>query len=232
VAQSRTAQKRTVRRDKYLAEVVRRLKASYAFDNLGNFSNPLDELVYIVLSTRTRGRVFGRTFRALRKRFPRWEEAARANPRLIEHVLAPAGLSKKKAGWLTETLRAIIEREGRPSLSRLRKLSDRDAEAYLTGLPGVGLKTARCVLMYSLGRRVFPVDANVRRLLERLGVLDPSLHYYYVHDVAQELVPPSLRTDLHIYAVIHGRKTCLPRNPRCAACPLLRLCAYGRARVS
>ncbi|OLE69680.1 MAG: hypothetical protein AUI36_04585, partial [Cyanobacteria bacterium 13_1_40CM_2_61_4] len=185
---------------------MRRLKGTYAFDSLGNFSNPLDELVYIVLSTRTRGSVFQRTFRELRKTFPRWDKAARARTRSIEHVLAPAGLSKKKAGWLKQALRAIIDREGKPSLNRLRKLSDHDAEAYLTALPGVGLKTARCVLMYSLGRRVFPVDANARRLLERLGLLDPSTHYYYVHDVAQDLVPPQLRIDLHIYSVIHGRR--------------------------
>ena len=231
MAQVRTPQRRAVRKDRYLADVVRRLKASYAFDNLGNFSNPLDELVYIVLSTRTRGTVFGRTFRALKKKFPQWEKAARASTSSIEKVLAPAGLSKKKARWLKETLREIINREGSASLGKLKTLRSSDAEVYLTSLPGVGLKTARCVLMYSLGRRVFPVDANARRLLERLGLLDHSVHYNYVHNAAQELVPPSLRIDLHIYAVIHGRRTCLPRNPRCTTCPLLELCAHGRTRV-
>jgi endonuclease III len=211
-----------------LATVVRRLRTAHEFDSLGNLPDPLDELVYIVLSTRTRGPVFARSFAALRQKYPAWDRAARARCESLETILAPAGLGRKKARWLKETLVEIDRREGRVSLDRLRKLSNEEAEAYLVSLPGVGLKTARCVLMYSLERQVFPVDANCRRLLERLGVLEPGIHYHDVHDAAQALVPARLRSDFHVYAVIHGRTTCLPRNPRCNRCPLVDLCAYGR----
>lgn len=221
---------RAPRSDSLLAEVLQRLRARYEFDTLGNLPDPLDELVYIVLSTRTRGPVFARTFTALKRRYPTWERAARARRESLERILEPAGLSKKKARWLKETLVEIRRREGRASLDRLRSLSDEEAERYLVSLPGIGLKTARCVLMYSLDRQVFPVDANARRLLERLGVLQQGVHYYHVHDAAQAIVPLSLRRDFHVYAVIHGRATCLPRNPRCQQCPLLELCDFGRRR--
>jgi endonuclease III len=212
-----------------LPEVVRRLRSAYPYDRLGNKADPLDELVYIVLSTRTRGAVFGRTFDKLKKRYPTWEAVSRARRSSIERLLEPAGLSKKKARWLLEILSEIKKREGRATLARLERMSDREAEQYLIGLPGVGQKTARCVLMYSLRRAVFPVDANSRRLLERLGVLSSALTYYEVHDAAQQIVPKSIREPLHIYAIIHGRSRCLPRKPRCDGCVLEDVCEFARS---
>jgi endonuclease III len=217
--------------DVRLRRVVDRLRGSYAYDRLGNLQDPLDELVYIVLSTRTRGPVFERTYRQLKHHFPTWEDVAQARTRTIERVLRPAGLSAKKASWLKAAMREISRREGCASLDSLRGMPDSEAEAYLTSLPGVGIKTARCVLMYSLGRQVLPLDANTRRLLERLGLVDHDLHYAKAHDVAQDLVPPSLREDLHILAVIHGRGRCRPRNPACVGCAILNLCPTGQARV-
>jgi endonuclease-3 len=212
-----------------LRRIVKRLSCAYEFDRLGNLDDPLDELVYIVLSTRTRGSVFERTFLELKSRFPTWESAARSRPGTLERLLKPAGLAKKKASWLRQTLREIRRREGRITLENLQTMTTSEAEAYLTSLPGVGVKTARCVLMYSLGREVFPVDANTRRLLERLKLISPLLHYQYAHDEAQELVPKPLREHLHIYAVIHGRKTCLPRNPKCSQCVISDLCPSAPA---
>lgn len=209
-----------------IAKVVNRLRDTYDFDYLGNLDDPLDELVYIVLSSRTRFDVFRRTFANLKAEFPSWEDVSVARVGTIEQILAPSGLSRKKARWLKDTLAEIREREGEMSLARLSLLSDVEAEAYLTSLPGVGLKTARCVLMYSLHRQVLPVDANVWRLLERLEVVPPDVHYYQIHNLAQDLVPAPLRRDFHIFAVIHGRMTCTPRNPKCHLCPLMNGCPF------
>lgn len=211
-----------------LHEVVDRLRGTYEYDRLGNLDDPLDELVYIVLSTRTRGTVFGNMFATLKKRFPSWGQIARARDSTLQRVLEPAGLSHKKARWLKDILKEIGRREGRIRLDHLSEMSNEEAEAYLTSLPGIGLKTARCVLMYSLERQVLPVDANVKRLLERLEVLPSNIHYNYIHDAAQDRVSPNLRADLHVYAVIHGRATCLPRNPRCHDCALSDLCPYPK----
>lgn len=214
-----------------IPEVLELLRSAYTFDYLGNLDDPLDELVYIVLSTRTRFSVFQQTFRELRERFTSWEEVLTADHNELEEVLAPAGLSRKKAGWLKETLSEIKRMEGKVSLECLASMDDTQAEDYLTALPGVGLKTARCVLMYSLGREVFPVDANVRRLLERLRIVPPHVHYYYIHDLAQDQVPPRLRRDFHIYSVLHGVTTCTPKKPKCAECILAHLCPFPGAET-
>lgn len=218
---------RPCRYNELIDEALCRLKEAYEFDNLGNKSDPVDELVYIVLSSRTRGPIFEATYSMLKSKYPTWEQVVRARRSSLEAILGPSGLASKKAKWLKQSLAEICKREGCVSLENLRDLSDEQIEQYLISLPGVGLKTARCVMMYSLDREVFPVDANSRRLLERLGVIQPGIHYYHVHDAVQEVIPPKSRRELHIYAVIHGRETCLPQNPRCAECPLLELCQFG-----
>lgn len=211
-----------------IQEVVTRLASVHTWDLLGNFEDPLDELVYIVLSTRTRGVSFQVAYERLKRRYPSWDLLSRGRASVIEKLLRPFGLSRKKTTWLKSILLEIRRREGKCDLQHLRELGDQQAEEYLTSLPGVGLKTARCVLMYSLGRSVFPVDANVWRILERLEVIPARVHYQRIHDLAQARIPPNLRLELHVYSVIHGRDTCLPRAPRCASCCLRDMCPYPR----
>jgi endonuclease III len=212
--------------EKTLEIVCERLRSRYPFDNLGNKADPLDELIYIVLSTRTRGTVFESMYDSLLETYGSWEAILNTPARRLEKHLAPAGLARKKAAWLRATLREIRMREGAVSLSSLRHMTDAEAEAYLLSLPGVGVKTARCVEMYSLDREVLPVDANVRRFLERLELIPAGVHYAKVHDLVHGVVPKHVRVDLHIYAVIHGRETCRPRNPACSSCVVNDLCPY------
>jgi endonuclease-3 len=113
-------------------------------------------------------------------------------------------------------------------LSALRRMTTADAEAYLCSLPGVGVKSARCVLMYSLGREVFPVDIHSLRIMHRLGWVDwQGQRAESVADAAQRGVPPGLRKALHALLVQHGRLVCKSR-PRCASCILRAMCPSGQ----
>lgn len=197
---------------------------TYEFDLLGNQQDPVDELAYILLSAKTRDATFRRTFCRLRELYPDWNDVVCAPlPALIE-ILGSGGLQVKKALWLQSSLAEIRRREGAVDLSRLHCLDDQEMEAYLRGLPGVGIKSARCIMMYSFHRQVLPVDAHVFRTMGRLGLLPIGATYRGSHNTAQELVPAQLRLDFHVYAVIHGRKTCLPRNPPCDSCCLVEWC--------
>lgn len=200
------------------------LAATYEFDLLGNQADPVAELVYIILSTRTQGVTFSRTYSALRTRYRDWAAVAHASTEELQKLLGAGGLQTKKAAWLKAALEEVERREGRVDLSRLAALNDQDAEDYLKSLPGIGIKSARCILMYSLDRDVLPVDANLFRLLKRLGLVPGDLPYRRCHDVVQQLVPPELRRDFHVFAIIHGRATCLPRAPRCSGCCLVEWC--------
>ena len=212
-----------------LRDVHRRLLPRYGLPTLGNKPDPLDELVFIFLSARTGYRQFERLYDDLRDVFPSWEDLAEADVSDIEDAIREAGLARKRARWIKELLEEIRRRVGVLSLDCLQDMDDEEAEAFLCSLPGVGQKTARCVLMYSLNRDLFPVDTHARRILERLGLLDPTLHPLKSHDAGQDLVPKGYRRDLHILFVVHGREVCLANLPRCGSCAVLDLCPTGRA---
>lgn len=212
-----------------LIEAHRRLLPHYGLPALGNKPDPLDELVYILLAARTGYRQFERLYDELRAKFPSWDDLADADVAEIEDAIREAGLARKRALWIKSLLHEIRRRVGALSLDSLREMNDEEAEGFLCSLPGVGQKTARCVLMYSLHRDLFPVDTHARRILERLQLLDPGLHPLRSHDAGQAAVPKGYRRDLHILFVVHGRKVCLASTPKCEECLLLDLCPTAQS---
>jgi endonuclease III len=221
-----------------LPVVERRLRREYGgvpvgSAPLGNKRNPLDELVYIQLSVRTRETAYQSTYPSLRRLVGgAWEQFLRLPAHRILPVLHPGGMSRVKLARLRaqfSQLRAIL---GRVTLAPLRAMTTEDAEALLRSLPGVGPKVARCVLLYSLDREVFPVDSNCRRVLARLGFVPAGLNIKATHDFLQALVPERIRRSLHVNLIHHGRARCLPAVPQCPDCPLLSLCPTGRRLTS
>lgn len=190
---------------------------------LGNKSDPLDELVYIALTVMTE---FGvpAVYDSIRTRFSSWDAVLAADEGELVDLLRPIGLYHQRARRIREMLKAIREREGNLDLRGLHRLNDAEAEAYLVTLPGVGKKVARCVMLYSLGRDVFPVDAHVLRVLKRLGLADESLTLQKAQDALQEQIPDILRFTLHVNLVVHGRTVCRARKPRCGECVLAASC--------
>jgi endonuclease-3 len=93
----------------------------------------------------------------------------------------------------------------------------------------VGPKTAACVLLFSMGRPAFPVDTHVHRVTARLGWIPPGATAERAHQLLGPRVPAGIRYDLHVGLVTHGRTVCKAQRPRCSACVLRDLCAFGRA---
>lgn len=195
---------------------------------LGNKSDPLDELVFILLTVMTQYGV-ERTYGDLRRRFPCWDDALRAPEKDLAEALRPIGLSTQRARRIRALLAEIERREGILSLDRLRTLDDLHTEIYLLSLPGVGKKVARCVMLYSLDRNVFPVDTHVLRVLKRLGVLPEAISLAAAQDAIQERIPELLRYTLHVNLVVHGRSVCRARRPDCGACVLAPSCPAREA---
>lgn len=219
------------------------LEASYRSADLGNLDSPLDEAIYILISQQTRDVVYRRVFDDLRKVFPAWSDALVAPEGELERVLRPAGFQKRRAAQLTALLAAVdranrtrlVGPYARPpadlNLDFLRDMSDVDAERFLRALPGLGPKSARCVMAYALGRRAFAVDTHVHRIFQRLGVL-PSKDRKADMDPFQEAVPPDARTRLHMNLVHHGRAVCRSQGERCGECVLVSFCKRGREAVA
>lgn len=210
-----------------------RLRGRYRTASLGNKSNPLDELIYIQLSVRTREGTYLSTYPSLRRLVRgRWDRLRDIPARKMVRAIRSGGMATLKVERIRGILDEIASRLGRVSLAPLALMTDAEAELFLRSLPGVGPKVARCVLMYSLGRDVFPVDSHCRRVLARLGLLPPNIDIKASHDFLQDLVPARIRRTLHINLVHHGRETCLPATPACHRCVLLAKCPTGRARLA
>lgn len=187
----------------------------------------IDELVLTVLSQHTSDVNAERAFIALKTRFPRWEDMLDAPLHHIAAAIRPGGLAKLKAPRLQAIMEEIAAREGRLSLDRLGDLDDRDVEEYLTSLPGVGPKTAACVLCFSMGRAAFPIDTHVHRIVRRLGWIPAETPATRAHRDLGPRIPAEIRYSLHMALIRHGRTVCTARTPRCSGCVLFDLCPSG-----
>lgn len=208
--------------------VVRRvcgsLEAEYHDRSLGNKRNPLDEYLYITLSLRTHEWGFQESFRRFKRAFPSWDRAYFATVREIARAIRPGGLARQKAARIRATLRVVKKRFGEVSLRKLKHWSKTDVEAFLMSLPGVGLKSARCIMMYSLGLDVLPVDTHVARVSIRLGWVERASGKE-LHRRLDDVIPQKYRFAYHVGAVQHGRAVCRGQHPRCGRCCLRKFCA-------
>ena len=189
----------------------------------------IDEVVATVLSQHTSDVNSERAFARLKERFPSWEQVADAPAEHVADAIRCGGIADQKARRIQQILAAIEKREGRIDLGRLHDLEDAAAETYLLSLPGVGPKTAACVLVFSMGRAAFPVDTHVHRVATRLGWIPANTTADKAHRLLAPRVPPDIRYDLHVAMITHGRTFCQAQRPRCDVCVLHDLCAYGSA---
>jgi endonuclease-3 len=186
---------------------------------------PLEELVVTVLSQNTSDVNRDRAYAAMRQRFPTWEDLAGADPGALADAIRPGGLANTKAPRILAILGEIRQREhGSLDLSWMRRASAAKVRGYLTSLPGVGPKTAACVLAFSLGRAALPVDTHVFRVARRLGFLDDRTDAARAHAVMEAAVPSRLRVRMHVGLIRLGRQICRAGRPRCDVCPLKDLC--------
>lgn len=202
--------------------------------------DPLAELVLTVLSQSTNDRNRDVAYLRLRERMPTWEEVAGASVAAIEEAIRPGGISKVKSARIAAILSAVDAGNARRAADRryrhvaahpldlvwMGRAPIPQSRAFLCALPGVGRKTAACVLLFAFGLHDVPVDTHVSRVGWRLGLfrpgasLDPELH-----DAMNALTPRGAGLELHMNLLRHGRRTCDAQRPRCGECALRRMCA-------
>jgi endonuclease-3 len=149
---------------------------------------------------------------------------ASATDAAVADAIRSGGMADQKAPRIRRILATVEAREGAADLSRLQTLDDGAVSEYLTSLPGVGPKTAACVLLFSMGRPAFPVDTHVHRVAGRLGWIPPRVGAARAQELLEEQVPEEIRYPLHLALVAHGRRVCRARAPRCETCVLRAEC--------
>jgi endonuclease-3 len=217
---------RRPRRSRVLA-IRDRLRELYGRKRNEPHGQPIAELVRTILSQNTNDTNRDRAFDAMRARFPSWEEVRDAPTEELTEVLRPGGLANTKAPRIQAVLREVENANGEPDLDWLAGAPRADALAFLESLPGVGRKTAACVMIFSFDRPEIPVDVHVKRVGERLGLFRPGASFEEAHDEMLAITPLGDAYELHMNLIEHGRRVCRPR-PRCGECELRRMCPYWR----
>ncbi|HKE79177.1 MAG TPA: DNA lyase [Solirubrobacteraceae bacterium] len=201
--------------------VRERLREMYGIPVMAPHGDPVGELVLTVLSQSTNDRNRDVAFLRLRERFLSWEAVRGAPVEEIEEAIRPGGISKVKS----VRIKAMLEAIGDPiDLAWMRDAPIGESQAYLCSLPGVGRKTAACVLLFAYGLRDVPVDTHVSRVGTRLHLLEPGAPFDRLHDQMLAITPPGAELEFHVNLLRHGRRVCHAQRPACRACALRRMC--------
>jgi endonuclease-3 len=213
-----------------LRKITDRLAREYGRPVLRPHHRPVDELILTVLSQNTNDRNRDVAYFRLRERLPTWDVVREAPVEEIEDAIRPGGLAPTKSVRIKQILEAV----GEDDLLWLADAPLDDARAYLCALPGVGRKTAACVLLFAFGRPDPPVDTHVYRVGGRLGLWDQKAPLLAAHDELARLCGDDgeFAYEAHVLLIRHGRRTCVARAPRCPECPLRRMCPEGRRRLA
>lgn len=193
--------------------------------------DPTSVLIGTILSQNTTDHNSHRAFDNLKNKFPSWEEVRKSPVSKIEKAIRTGGLSKIKAKRIKNILNQIHNDDSDLSLSYLKKWKTDKIVNYLRRFKGVGDKTIACVLLFSLGRPIIPVDTHVLRLSRRLGLVPEDTDARKTHILMQKLVPENLVYSLHLNLIQHGRRVCKAQNPGCGECLVYDLCEYEEKKT-
>ena len=187
--------------------------------------NPVDMLVATILSQNTNDKNSYKAFQNLKENYSSWEEVAKLTPSKIEKLIKVAGLGKQKSRAIKNFLSTLLKEEGSISLDYLRKKKDEEILDELVSFPGVGVKTASCVLLFSLRKNFCPVDTHVHRTTNRIGIVKTSSpDKTFV--ILNKNMPDGIAHQFHTNLIRLGREICKPTKPSCSICPLLKICEY------
>ena len=205
-----------------------RLRELYGRPVNNPHGHPIAELVRTILSQNTNDRNRDVAYERLREALPTWVDVRDAPVEEVEEAIRPGGLAPSKAPRIQQVLRELPDAEGEPTLDWLADARRDEAIDFLVSLPGVGRKTAACVMIFALGRPEIPVDTHVYRVGGRLGLFPENASFERAHDEMLAITDPEDAYELHINLITHGRRVCRPQ-PRCWECGLRRMCTWYRA---
>jgi len=200
------------------------LEKQYGIPRGKVMGDPLDILIETILSQNTNDRNRDRAYQRLKRRFPQWEDVLKVKTKNIVSTIRSGGLAEQKAKRIREILYWIKKREGRLSLSFIKKMDSEEIKKTIGALKGIGPKTLHCLLLFGLGREVFPVDTHILRIGKRLGFIPEWMSAEKAHPWMVPLLPKGKSLSLHLNLIRFGREICRARNPQCGVCFLTNVC--------
>jgi len=181
-----------------------------------NYEDPFELLVATILSAQCTDKQVNIVTKALFKKLKTPYNFADASPEIVEQLIRPTGYFRNKAKNIINCSKAIIEKFNGEVPASLEEL---------TGLPGVGRKTANVVLGAAFGIPGVVVDTHVSRIAQRLDFSDNKDPVRIEFDL-MEIIPKKEWNDFCLHLIYFGREICKARKPLCLDCPVTKLCDY------
>lgn len=205
-----------------------RLQEAYGEQEIYARLDPMHELIATVLSHRTTHADEVTAYRRMQELFPTWEAVRDAPLADLIEAIQSSRYPEVKAPWIQQILTRILTERGEANLDFLREYSTTEAMAWLTALPGVGLKTATLVLLFNFQKPVLPVDTHVHRVTQRLGVISAKTSAEKAHGLLLAMLPAEPKTlfNFHKHFYWHGQRVCFWSRPACGQCVLREDCDY------
>lgn len=211
-----------------------RLLTTYGDNPLVPRRAPMHELISTMLSHRTTGKNEDMAYARMWQRFGSWEAIRDAPVAELAEAIAPSNFAEVKAPNIKKTLACIIDERGEANIDFLAALPTDEALKWLIALPGVGIKTATLVLLFTFAKPVLPVDTHVHRVSQRLGLIGPKVDPTAAHPLLLALLPPEppVLYNFHLNMLRHGQKVCVWGTPRCPRCPLTDICDWYQSHAA
>jgi endonuclease-3 len=199
-------------------EIVKILDKTYpdAPQTYLNYKNPFEMLIVTILSARATDTGVNKISPILFDKYPTPEKMAKANLDAIGQIIRPLGAYNKKAEYITETSRMLVEGFGGVVPKTMEDL---------VSFKGVSRKTANVVLSVAFGlSEGIVVDTHVMRVTIRLGLSEHDKNPQKIEEDLMELLPKEMWNDYARLIGAHGRRTCKSRKPHCIECSINKLC--------
>lgn len=214
-------QDKTLRTHQLLNEAYKRL-------TLDSRRSPMHELISTMLSHRTNHADEEKAYYTMLERFGDWEGVLNADPDELADAIKTTRYPGQKVPQIQQTLRIIKEERGEISIDFLKDMPVEEAMAWLTRLPGVGLKTATLLLLFNFKKPVLPVDTHVFRVSQRVGLIGAKVTANKAHDLLLQMLPHDATElfNFHKHLFWHGQRICTFYSPKCEQCVLNSFCNY------
>ena len=207
--------------------VTEQLFNLYGYDNAGRVLEPIDELVFTILSQNTTDKNTWVAFKNLKEKYPQWEQVLVAPESEIIDAISYAGLSKQKGPRIKKVVEILNSKCGKVSLDFISDMDVSGALSFLISLPGVGRKTASCVLLFNFNMPCMPVDTHVLRISKILDLIPANVDAGEACDLLEKIVSVEDYLRFHVNIIIHGRNLCTARKRYCDKCPLSNICSFS-----
>jgi len=209
-----------------LNKVISELEAGYKTERKTLNGSILDTLIATKLSQNTTDKTSYKAYNNLKKKYRTWNKVLPASLTDIKKEIKVCGMADTKARDIKNMLNQMKKKYGTLNLEFLNDYKTEDIYNELLQYKGIGVKTVSCVLAFSMGREVFPVDTHIHRILNRLGIVKTKSPEE-TFNRSEKLIPGNKKISFHRNLIKFGREICKASRPLCGLCFLFDYCNFA-----